>query len=539
MSEEKDQGVVVQRSHGIEAALPDEGDGLAKSRDVFRPRFFGLLLAIFCLCHAFELTHFTITVDEEILAFHSPEFSLRIYRWALYYFKVLVWPQSSVPYGVVLQFGICAVFSYLLTLRAFEVVDLQTEHFALFPIFVAFPVWSAHLEMSVIAVGAGPALLAATYAARLCLPDLRALHRRDAPAPSLPRWLRLPVAVLAIAFAVGIYPGFLLNFVVLGFALSLWLFATAPLSGTVAHARGGLLVVFLGIAGFCLSWVIGRAAMGLHGLKPHHYVDNFNQLSTLLERPGWVLHRMADFVFMTYVGFWNSYGLGGVVCALFFLSGSALLVRTRPARGLRRDVVLAATMVVICLVPFGFNPTSRGVVPIRSLVAVPTVVWLFGFLPLKFLPDRRTRRFVLILAAAMFMMITYVQSVIQARAWVGQRHDQHLAAQIYYRVVEAWDAPVPEQGIAIETQGGKVLTTNYPLLFSSTNGASIFGWDGGNRWRIFSFMNLMGYSDLRLADPVRSELVRPAFTGMPVWPEAGSVQRVDDIVLIKLSEPVG
>ena len=76
----------------------------------------------------------------------------------------------------------------------------------------------------------------------------------------------------------------------------------------------------------------------------------------------------------------------------------------------------------------------------------------------------------------------------------------------------------------------------YPLVYTTTSGASFFEWDDGNPLRMVRYMNLVGYPQYV---PVAIDQ-RPRFASvyqeMPIWPMEGSVKLLDGVVLVKLSE---
>ena len=65
---------------------------------------------------------------------------------------------------------------------------------------------------------------------------------------------------------------------------------------------------------------------------------------------------------------------------------------------------------------------------------------------------------------------------------------------------------------------------------------SFFDWDGGNLLRMVTYMKVMGYQNINMLGEAERRRVTPLFAEMPVWPAAGSVRKVDDGYLVKLSQ---
>jgi hypothetical protein len=103
--------------------------------------------------------------------------------------------------------------------------------------------------------------------------------------------------------------------------------------------------------------------------------------------------------------------------------------------------------------------------------------------------------------------------VAQARGWAVARHDQALAAAVYGELVrQNGGGGTAQHPLLVHFSGVQPFGTDarqgcdflhryYPIASTTTTGASFFWWDGGNAWRIVSYMNLLGYTDLEAFVP--------------------------------------
>ena len=66
--------------------------------------------------------------------------------------------------------------------------------------------------------------------------------------------------------------------------------------------------------------------------------------------------------------------------------------------------------------------------------------------------------------------------------------------------------------------------------------ASFFEWDDGNNNRMHDFLRAEGYNTLKPADYLKAKGYERS-KSMPCWPEEGSVAAIDDVIIVKLSEP--
>lgn len=122
-------------------------------------------------------------------------------------------------------------------------------------------------------------------------------------------------------------------------------------------------------------------------------------------------------------------------------------------------------------------------------------------------------------------MIFYYQSIVY-------HHDQTIANQIMYDVEKTGADyhvfPIVFVGmkemdqIAIQTSGAL--------------GGSMFEWDDGNIARMEDFMETEGYKLVSSSSEQRKKAVEAA-AQMKDWPQEGSIQLLDDIIVVRLSEP--
>ena len=94
------------------------------------------------------------------------------------------------------------------------------------------------------------------------------------------------------------------------------------------------------------------------------------------------------------------------------------------------------------------------------------------------------------------------------------------------------DIPNP---IRIDINGFIAPQSVYPMVPTTTAGASFFEWDGGSPHRMVRLMNLIGYHQFVSLANARRPAFAKVYRQMPVWPRAGSVRRVGDVILVKLS----
>jgi len=111
-----------------------------------------------------------------------------------------------------------------------------------------------------------------------------------------------------------------------------------------------------------------------------------------------------------------------------------------------------------------------------------------------------------------------------------------LASQIYNRIGLVDPHINRKDNIVVNIFGhANFVQLAYRVPWSASMGVSFFDWDNGNMRRIVAYMRLMGYRVVGLPNSERQKYAR-YFEDMPVWPADGSIKKVDNVYLIKLSE---
>ena len=114
------------------------------------------------------------------------------------------------------------------------------------------------------------------------------------------------------------------------------------------------------------------------------------------------------------------------------------------------------------------------------------------------------------------------------------QHDVELASRIYDRIAQAAPGFDRTKPYNVAFYGAHEFKTVYPHVSSSSWSGSFFQWDRGNPQRMIYFMNIVGFSNLRIMNRQTRAPFEAKLEQMPVWPAAGSVFVQDDAVLVRL-----
>ncbi|MEN6441633.1 MAG: hypothetical protein ABFD97_23980, partial [Syntrophobacter sp.] len=190
--------------------------------------------------------------------------------------------------------------------------------------------------------------------------------------------------------------------------------------------------------------------------------------------------------------------------------------------------------------PFGINLMSGGIMPLRSLVAVPVAFAILGLLGFKYAPAWLSRVGILALLLAYFA-IFQISSGFNAARQLVQVHDHEMAGAISERIARVVGHANPGKRIFFESFGEQSFKAPFPRIEGSTIGASFFEWERGSPYRIIAYMKLIGLPVLRgVPKENLTHQLLDEFVLMPPWPAQDSVRAAaNGMILLKLSDVPG
>ncbi|TIO54556.1 MAG: hypothetical protein E5X80_11500 [Mesorhizobium sp.] len=474
------------------------------------------LFAIFVAMYFSELASFSLSIDEEVASFRT-DASIWIAqgRWGAYLIERFLIPNPVMPLLAPAIFGAGCVAAYLFVMDAIDKRELSIAEYACFVIFCAFPTWFFIVEFysNIAAVGIG--LAASAFAIWL-------INKKDIPAAGS----RFLVAVAAGGFAISIYQSFAPAILVLGIAVCV-LRARAGIERSLLKdlIRVGVLV-----AGSAVFYAVGNAIFKSFISQRSEYFESLFQPGFLFQHPMVVAGRVLEAIGGALGLDHGTYGVILWAVPLLLVLGGWTLFKESP----RTKLLLPLAALVCLFIPFGVHALAAGIMPVRSLVGLPIAVWLFVYLAVTSNNARISIVSAILLGAVIFQ-IQVIQNYRQASSYLVDKHDTLLAAAIYDRLAATpgFDA---KRSYALSVFGGLPFATNYPRPPSSTVGYSFFEWDGGNPWRITSYMKLLGYSNLNGPTDQQVDQTIVRLSAMPVWPAPGSLEIQGDVVVIRLGE---
>ncbi len=212
-------------------------------------------------------------------------------------------------------------------------------------------------------------------------------------------------------------------------------------------------VTFLGIALYAVIAAAFRQAFGLH--DQHYYINDFLNLRALIESPLTVAKQTFHSLFDVYTGRAAVYSTDSVTFPFIILSGLAAIAFWSSSSLSQRLLQLALAACILCI-PFAQHLLNNGNMPLRTLMAIPPVFWLFAMVGMT--SRVRTVAFTAFLATTLgLVQIVYATNMYYGAAYFARIHDQQLAAALYSRIAEAHPDFDSQKTYAVDFFGG------YPL----------------------------------------------------------------------------
>ncbi|RZO08825.1 hypothetical protein EKG40_11120 [Pseudomonas moorei] len=496
-------------------------------KEGFNFREVGVLIVIGSILYVYFLSTFSFSIDDEAAALRTdPSDWVSQGRWFVYLVERFVFPQPSIPFAPYIFLVVSLSVSYALILKAHGYAT-NWKTYALYPIFCAYPTWwfIAEFYSNIPAIGFGVFFISLSVYLVFSDADedqsIGVCSRRNF------------FVVVLIACAIAAYQSLLLLFVCVVFGV---LLVRCLQSGDTDRAQFKyvvrvlskvfLLVLFALLFYVALNFLAQRIIAADSG-----YVGGFINYNATLRDPLGVFFLVFHEMFLIYSG--SSYWYG----ASIYISGVVILLAAFSALsfGLLKTTIRLFLLAGVLITPFALHFISGGVaLPMRAMMAVAYVGWLSSSI---LVCNKRSSFFLVgaIIVGLYQIQIFSITSQYMTSATITQSHDRMLAADIYRRIGELSNNFDRNSPLKIDVYGKKTLTTVYAKGLSSAMQGSFFSWDGGNVHRMINYMKVMGYENISVLGSAERIAMTPFFNEMPVWPAAGSVRKIDDCYLVRLS----
>lgn len=477
-------------------------------------------LTVSVICYFYELTNFSISIDEELYAFggHVGRSAwLGQGRWGMALLVYLFPPDFSViPFLPTLLFSLLLGWSAWLISLQLNFKD-DVSHYAFIGLFVSSPIWVHIAQFNTLSWGAAIGLLCIAYGYILF---------------SRGNKLNFVASVILFAFATAIYQGFIILIAVLvalGLFQKSWPNSEGKLKALSTVVNREVVVLLLALG---LYVIVSQAALAIASIKIGyisnfinfaHYTANFaRSVSLVVQRIGGLLLGGAP----TYLGV----GAGSLV--LVWAGFVGVLLAWVKAGSIGKRIAWLLIGLFVLVVPFSLMIMAAGYLPLRALVAVPLLLAVVAARGIYWIKNKKIA--LALLGVSVFSNV-YISTSLFYADHIARKRDGVMASQVLERI-QLLDTSEYKNKIPVVFVGHWTHQQEGVAKRIEVFGSSFFEHDGGNPHRILSYAKLLGAKNLQAIGvrvlAGREEEVK----AQPVWPAPGAVYNAGDVVVVKLGE---
>ncbi len=489
----------------------------------------GALFIISTILNGYFLNIFSLSIDDEIGALRqSADIWIGQGRWTVYLIEHFIFHQPAIPFAPFIALCACLAISYTIIVKLHE-FKTTWKTYICYPVYCAYPTWwfISEFYSNIPALAFG--VLLVTIAAHITLKDTSTLK----PIIRLTIGRVLLIALL-LATAIGAYQSLILLY------LAICVGATYTMVMRTDHSSRPLTrtfiirlitIGFLSFFGVITYSIINYCAQDISGIHSN-YLNSFLNLEKLTSAPLELTYAITLESARIYTGQMSKFGASTGLATILLFAATLSNLTTN----IKKSALLTLLWVIVLIVPFllHFLAGADGI-PMRTMVALSYTTWLMAIITISSQRPSLTLIGTTIVILYELQMIGLTSQYI-ASASITQSHDRVLAADIYRRVGELNEHFDRDQEINIDVYGHKQIASPYASGWSSTMQASFFDWDGGNLLRMTSYMQVMGYQNIKMIPPQDRLKLTAFFEKMPVWPAKGSVAKLDNVYLVRLSK---
>jgi hypothetical protein len=490
---------------------------------------FGLFLFIILLSFGFELTHFTLSIDEEygILGGNQAKAWISQGRFGVAIIKKILHTSGVVPFWSTF---LCVAFLFLAVTYFCSIIDSflnkmnvskNMRVFLLFIFgasFISFPTNAAYVSFSTYNFEVSVGILLTALSVKFFLNYILNKYRI----------IDLILCVLFLTYSVSIYQSFIclflcsISFVSIlsilnknkiyfgiknNFKILIRLFLVVVVSVVLYK----IIDVLFSIKYPSMGYVEGFIRWGRRdfmenylSIKRYYWSEIFNNKALFFYKISFISIALTSLVIfynflkikvnkISYL-FW---------CFLFFISPVLLTIALgceTPLRTMQSIAFLSGAILILIILSF----KNKFIIFSLSFFSVLIIILQSQQISEIFSSDYSRYQQDIILANKIYNKISELK--------LGEKNEYPIVFTGRIRQEQI------KQNIKMETLG-----------------YSFFEWDNGNPFRIYAFMKYLGY-DLKSPNNDYLKVAMECQKDMPSWPVDGCMEVCDDILVVKLSE---
>lgn len=465
--------------------------------------FLASLLFAF-IVYGFELTHFTLSIDEAIGPQHDYTFFISIGRWMYVFLKAYIFPKPYVPFFTTFISFIFLALTSVIIVKTFHFTASQAFVFS--ACFIGLPQFAYQLEFTtqsdVVALGL------------LCLAISFYYFNKRTKANAFLCYLLM---IVTTTLATAIYQSLLFVPFTLYLAKLIIDLEKQPAAYKKILAESLLfigLMIISAIAYFTLSKLINY----LNEITINTYLNNFK-----------LQHETTIAALISLVQCFTeklSYGLDPYFLAYIPVIWSGLQIFQK--YNFKQFIIFAVSLLLF-ISPFFICIALRMPQPARVLMSLPMAMGLLWGIFMQQVPSRH---FMVPLSILLVLIGSANANRLFYSDYAVHEADKALANRIYSSIQSKYPFFSPTK-TAVYVRTPYYYDNFWKLPHSETFGASHFNWDGEqSAGRVQQLFRVLSMANLHMPDEATIQNLDQLC--LPSWPNKESIQLIDEVLVVNL-----
>lgn len=477
-------------------------DEFIKKTADYKGCFIAALLS-YCFVYGFELTHFTLSIDEEFRDNFLQ--TLMLGRWGHAFLRHYILPEPFVPFFTTALSILFLAASAFISSIYLKLNKIQSIAFVV--MLAALPQFAYQMEFE---------NQSETVALSLMLSSLSLIFLCSG---TVARWV---VFVLLTVISLSIYQSVFL------YAASL---LCVKLTLDAVRDRISFRDIFKSILTYSIFTLI---ALAINSALSHWFASMFNApLSNYLEGMiGWGRKEIPDVILIIlslvkqHLDFTNFAGLNSFPFTILWI-----LITIISSLMVRRNLISVTFCCVITfLSAFALIFALGAGLPPRSMTNLPIV---FAGLFAVAMVSSQMRYIPLIVSIIFLAAGSSTSNGLFYSDYMARKSDEQLGKEIVSTIYNKY----PQFDISntpVFFYGSHSPYNSWRIPASDVFGYSFFEWDGGNNRRIYAYLSTANIANLVHPNPQQVNESIQAASHLPVWPNRDSIHMNNGVVIVKI-----
>ncbi len=462
------------------------------------------------IVYGFELTHFTLSIDEEFN--DNILHTISMGRWGHALLKTLILPEPFVPFFTTLISLIALSLSSAVIVKSLK-LDFKTALFFSI-LYIALPQFAYQLQFT---------NQSDTLAISILTSSLVVYFTFNYN--SFISSIALPT--LLYAFSISIYQSIVLMPVTLYFshlAISYMRNDVSP-----ANMKNTVKLIINSVSAVVLYSIITRVVQNYYGVSSDSYF--LNLIGWLHADFSDTLHSTFQFI-LTYFTFNAPYGLNTFSLSSLIVIAFIAKIFIKNKKWKIQITVLAMLIVASAFI---FNIIVGGYLAARAMTSLPLS---FAIISSMLFIETKRKNVLFIFPVVILLCGTAASSRLFYSDYLSYNRDYRLASNISADIERTQNVNLSAP-TKIYFFGGLDLQPMNKLQNSDMFSSSFLNWDGGNSARITAFMQSRELANI--VPVLYSDLAayREEIKTAPVWPKKGGIMNLNGIIVVKLGNNPG